>query len=171
MSIVLGIDPGYDRVGWAVGFLHQKDCMIMSSDCIQTDASDTLYTRYEQIFTELSKVIKKYEPDCCAIESLFFSTNAKTAMAVGEARGVIITAMIQHSLPVYNYTPLQIKMTLTGNGKATKKELQYMVHLLTKYEKEPKLDDEFDAMAVCYTHLHTRKTVKNDRISARKISK
>jgi crossover junction endodeoxyribonuclease RuvC len=153
---LLGIDPGYDRMGWSVITQDGPRTALVASGCIQTSREQTQYERYVQLHTELTEILKKYAPVECGLENLFFQNNAKTAMKVSEARGVIITTLLLNNVKVFDYTPLQIKSALTGNGKASKLEVQKMVALLTKSEKLPKLDDEVDAIATALCHAACR---------------
>jgi crossover junction endodeoxyribonuclease RuvC len=107
------------------------------------------------IYREVFSIIEKYQPDVLAIEELFFNTNAKTALIVGQARGVIIVASAQKNLPLAVYTPLQVKMALTGYGRAEKMQIGHMVKTLLKLDKIPKPDDTADALAVALTHAFT----------------
>ncbi len=151
---ILGIDPGYDRVGWCI--LDPSHSPIYSSGCIETDKKTPIFVRYQQIDRELCAVIKKFRPTECGIENLFFQNNAKTAMKVSEARGVILSCLFRNNVDIFEYTPMQIKSAVTGNGHATKPELQRMIKLLTKCEKLPKLDDEVDAIATALCHAASR---------------
>lgn len=161
ISRVLGIDPGYDRVGWCI--LDPSHSTICASGCIETDKRAQIYERYKQIDRELAKVIKKFHPIECGIENLFFQNNAKTAMKVSEARGVILSCLFRNTVEIFEYTPMQIKSSITGNGHATKPDIQRMIKLLTKCEKLPKLDDEVDAIATALCHAASRGV--NRRIS------
>ncbi len=152
---ILGIDPGYDRVGWCV--LSTKGSMktLVKSGCIQTQKTQSFTQRYQHIQTSLESILKEYHPTICALENLFFQNNAKTAMHVSEARGIILGILIQHTIPITEYTPLQIKSALTGNGRATKQEVARMIRLLTITKKLPKLDDEVDAIAIALCQSYT----------------
>ncbi len=152
--IILGIDPGYDRVGWCI--LDPSHSVIRASGCIETDKHASIYERYKQIDNEFVKVIKKFHPTECGVENLFFQNNAKTAMKVSEARGVILSCLFRNHVNIFEYTPMQIKVAVTGNGRATKSEIQRMIKLLTKCEKLPKLDDEVDAIATALCHAASR---------------
>jgi len=151
---ILGIDPGYDRVGWCI--LDSSHSTVHASGCIETNKKAPIYDRYQQIDRELLIVIKKFRPTECGIENLFFQNNAKTAMKVSEARGVILSCLFRNNVDIFEYTPMQIKSAVTGNGHATKPELQRMIKLLTKCEKLPKLDDEVDAIATALCHAASR---------------
>lgn len=160
--IIMGIDPGYDRIGWAVGKIHGSQVQAVSYGLIQTHASESLIQRYQLIDQELSQIISHFQPSEVAIESLFFNKNTSTAIHVAEARGVIISAFFRQKVAVFEYTPLQIKQAVTGFGRADKKAVEKMVLLQLKKclnEKSPKLvDDTFDALAVLLTHSASRST-------------
>lgn len=153
---ILGIDPGYDRVGWCVLEVGGAVQKILGSGCIRSE-STAIFDRYMNIFHTLVNIVKTHQPQECAIESVFFEKNAKTAMRVSEARGIIIASMLLNTVVVHEYTPLQIKAAVTGNGHATKPEVHRMVQLLTKLETMPKLDDEVDAIATALCHAASRR--------------
>ncbi|HKY73791.1 MAG TPA: crossover junction endodeoxyribonuclease RuvC [Patescibacteria group bacterium] len=154
--IILGIDPGYDRLGWAVVRHEGSKTVIVISGCIRTSSQDKTYKRYEHILVELQQILKQFKPQECGIENLFFEKNAKTAMRVSEARGLIIGSLLQHHVEVFDYTPLQIKAAVAGNGRASKQDVRHMLQLLTGHEKLPKLDDEVDAIATAFCHAVSR---------------
>lgn len=147
---VISIDPGYDKVGVAI--LEDKD-VLLYSDCIKTSRDDVFEKRLGLIIERISEVIKKYKPEAMAIENLFFSKNKKTAMRVSEARGAIIQEATSKNLKVYEYTPLQIKIAVTGYGKSDKRQVISMVENLVEIDKEIKEDDEYDAIACGLTCL------------------
>ena len=150
---VLSIDPGYERLGIAVieGAVGKE--RVVYSDCVRTDKKFSHGERLKIIGREIEKVIKKYQPEHLAIETLFLETNHKTAMKVSEARGVMLYEASGHKLEIYEYTPLQIKVAVTGYGKSTKDGVIGMVKKLVKIEKKKALDDEYDAIAVGLTHF------------------
>ncbi len=150
---VLGIDPGYGRCGMAVVEREgQKDSLVFSH-CIETSAKSDFVFRLSKVTGACAELIAKYEPDCVAIEKLYFSANQKTAMRVAEARGALIECATEHGVEVFEYTPGQIKNATSGFGGADKKQIAAMIHLLIKIEKEIKRDDEYDAIAVAIAHL------------------
>ena len=151
--IILGVDPGYDRVGIAIieKLAHEKELAIYS-DCFQTSSKDSIYSRLFSIGQEICKIVKKYSPSVLAIETLFITKNQKTAMRVSEARGIIIYEAIKNGLPVFEYSPMQIKMSITGDGTSDKSRIQKMVKLLVDLPKKEAVDDEYDAIAVALTH-------------------
>lgn len=151
---ILAIDPGFERLGIAV--LQKKQGRqeeLLYSVCFKTSAKLSFSKRLLAIGNEVEKVIKKYNPSALAIETLFFNTNQKTAMRVAEARGVIIFESQKNDLEVFEYTPLQIKIAITGYGKATKEQIASMVsRLIELTDSGKKLDDEIDAIAIGLTH-------------------
>ncbi len=154
---ILGIDPGYARVGWAVLEVQSSKFKVQSYGCIETSKDKKSQERLALVYKQVCALIKKYQPKALAIEELFFTTNAKTAFKVGEARGVIILAGAMQKIPVFSYTPLQIKIAVTGYGKADKIQVGRMMKAILKLEEIPKLDDTVDAIAVALTHAFTKK--------------
>ena len=155
---ILGIDPGYDRFGIAIIEKPARGKeVLLYSDCFQTSAKDTIYERFGQIGAEMNRVIIKFKPDALALETLFISKNQKTAMRVSEARGIIIYEAIRAEVPVFEYTPLQIKVAVTSDGKSDKERVIKMVQILVEMPKKITRDDEYDAIAVALTHSAYRK--------------
>lgn len=154
---IIGIDPGYERVGIAVLEKNKGDRKetLLYSTCFKTSAKLSLPERIFLIGTEVQSVIKKYKPEKLAIEKLYFENNAKTAMGVSEARGVIIFAGKSVGLEILEFTPLQIKNAVTGYGKADKKQVHTMVSKLISLPKTVTQDDEIDAIAVGITGFAT----------------
>lgn len=159
--IILGIDPGYGRLGVAVIKKTNKTKeYLIFSDCIETETSDDIYSRFKDIGQQISMLLDKYKPAEVALESLFIVKNQKTAMRVAEVRGIIIYEIVKRGLPVYEYTPLQIKSAVTGDGASDKIRIIKMIHLLVEVRKKITLDDEYDAIAVALTHSARRAIVK-----------
>jgi crossover junction endodeoxyribonuclease RuvC len=154
---VLGIDPGTARTGWAV--LDQKKSKItaVGFGCFETKKEEGVSERLEKIFNEIKRLIQEYSPEMVAIEEVFFSSNAKTAFAVGQARGVIFLASQIKKVKNCSYSPLQIKKVVTGYGRAEKKEMGEKVVSILKLSEVPKPDDTCDALAVALTHLYLLK--------------
>jgi len=156
---LIGIDPGYDRVGWAVGRLSHGKILLDEFGCIETNKKSSLVARYQQIDESLSQVLQRHQPSDAGVESLFFYNNQTTAMHVSEARGVIISCLFRHGVGFAEYTPLQIKQAVTGNGRADKAAVEKMVKLqLDSSVKIPAktLDDTMDAIAILMTHSACR---------------
>ncbi|MBP6858539.1 MAG: crossover junction endodeoxyribonuclease RuvC [Candidatus Pacebacteria bacterium] len=156
--IILGIDPGYDRLGVAIieknGRNKEK---LLYSGCLQTSAEDDIYTRFGKIGAEVARVISEYSPAALAIETLFITKNQKTAMRVAEARGIIIYEAVRAGIPVHEYSPMQIKSAITSDGKSDKERIIKMVHILIDIPAKKTVDDEYDAIAVALTHsAHAR---------------
>lgn len=144
---ILGIDPGYERLGIAVLESGNKP-RILFSESFKTSTKDLHSERLAQIQKELEKVIKKYKPEILGVETLFFNKNIKTAIKVAEARGIILATAQLNKLKIQELSPQQIKIAVTGYGKSDKKAIMKMVPLLVEIDKNKKmLDDEFDAIA------------------------
>ena len=157
---ILGIDPGIARCGWGIISSQLSVVSCQGYGCIETSAKLPVEKRLEQIHREVSKVIKKYSVDSMSIEELFFNTNAKTAFVVGQARGVILLSASQAGIPIHIYTPLQVKVAVTGYGRAEKDQIGKMVKTILKLESVPKPDDTADALAVALTHASSAKLAK-----------
>ncbi len=153
--IILGIDPGIAIVGF--GIIKKEGSTLKPIDfgSIQTSAKLDTGTRLKQIYDAMNHFFRKYEIDAVAVEKLFFNTNVTTAMTVGQARGVIILSAVEADLPVFEYTPLQVKQAIVGYGRAEKKQVQELVKMLLKLKEVPKPDDVADALAIAMTHAHS----------------
>ncbi len=154
---ILGIDPGIAITGWSV-IDFDKDGKPTPIDygAITTQKGNTVGNRLKEIYEDLNKIIKEFKPEYCGIETLLFYNNAKTAIVVGEARGVVLLVLEQANIPVSEFTPLQVKSSISGYGKATKKQVEENVKLLLNLESIPKPDDVSDALAIsvaCYDRL------------------
>jgi crossover junction endodeoxyribonuclease RuvC len=150
--IILGVDPGIGRCGWGIIKDYNSSQKVLGFGCIETNAGLSLEKRLEEVYSQILKIIKKYSPNALAIEDLFFGNNSKTALVVGQARGVIILASFQNKLSINSYTPLEVKIALTGYGKAEKSQVGQMVKTILKLNSVPKPDDTADALAVGLTH-------------------
>ena len=151
--IILGIDPGIGRTGYAFLKHDGKNTELISCGCITTDSKTPGPQRLLEIKQDLDALIKKFEPDSVCLETLFFQTNVKTAMAVGQARGVAILACAENKLKIIELSPLQVKISATGYGKADKSQVQKMVMTLLKLKKIPKPDDAADACAIAWAGI------------------
>ena len=158
--IILGIDPGIGRCGWGIITVNNSQLTVNNSGCIETRPNSKVEERLLIISTKIESITKKYKPDVLAIEELFFGANSKTALTVGQARGVVLLAAAKNKIPVTVYTPLQVKMALTGYGRADKNQIGQMVKVILKLEKIPKIDDTSDALAVAITHAFSSKLGK-----------
>ena len=141
---VLGIDPGYAILGWGVLDVEGNHFKVIAYDSILTDKDTPMPRRLQELHMGLKEIIEKYKPEEAAIEELYFNNNAKTAIMVGEARGVAVLACADGGLRIAEYTPLQIKQALVGYGRADKKQVQQMVKTILNLEKVPKPDDTAD---------------------------
>jgi crossover junction endodeoxyribonuclease RuvC len=154
---ILGIDPGIGRTGWGVIDMQHAKFSSQNYGCIETAPSVDIPGRLFTLYSEIVDIIKEYSPDALAIEELFFNTNAKTALIVGQARGVILLAASQKNLTIGIYTPLQVKMAVTGYGRAEKNQIGQMVKTILKLPEIPKPDDTADALAIALTHAFSKK--------------
>lgn len=152
---ILGIDPGTARVGWGLIEGNEKSYQMRRYGCIETDKDMQAYHRLSEIYREVLGILRTEQPDQVVIERLFFARNVTTAMAVGQARGVILLAAAHANLPIYEYTPMQVKQVVTGHGRAEKIQVQEMIQLLLKLKELPKPDDAADALAIALTHGFT----------------
>lgn len=149
---IIAIDPGYERIGIAILEKNGKET-ILYSKCFKTKAELPFVDRLELIGREVARIIGEYQPEALSIENLFIETNQKTAMRVAEARGAILYQARILGLEIYEYTPLQIKVAVTGYGKATKTQVMTMVKKLVSGAESIKQDDEIDAIAIGLTHF------------------
>ncbi|OHA17971.1 MAG: crossover junction endodeoxyribonuclease RuvC [Candidatus Taylorbacteria bacterium RIFCSPHIGHO2_01_FULL_46_22b] len=156
---VLGIDPGYGRLGIAVIEKIDGKEKLIFSECFETDSKKEKPERLGEIRVHLDAIIKTYTPSTLAVETLFFSKNKKTALSVAEARGVVTSCASAAGLSVFEYHPSDIKIAVAGYGGADKQQVQTMVQKLLKFAKIVRLDDEYDAIAVALTHLATYRRV------------
>jgi len=157
---ILGIDPGIARTGWAV-LDKKEEPQLKECGCIETKAGIENSRRLEILYRELQKIIKKYKPHKAGIEKLFFNTNAKTAFQVGEARGVVKICLVLNKIEIIEFTPLQIKNSVVGYGRADKNQVQQMVKTILSLEEIPKPDDAADAVAVALTFCFTNREIQS----------
>ena len=157
--IVLGIDPGYAIVGVGVVEYKNSRFSLVSYGAITTDAGVPFNRRLEIIYDELTEIIEKYKPDAMSVEKLFYNSNAKTVIDVSQARGVIMLAAQKTHTPVYEYTPLQVKQSVVGYGRAEKKQVQDMTKRILKLNEIPKPDDAADALAMAICHAHSGSSI------------
>jgi crossover junction endodeoxyribonuclease RuvC len=153
--LVLGIDPGTAITGWGLVRRHGGDLTLVDYGTITTSSEMALPQRLQAIYRELGDIVARHQPDGAAVEKLFFSSNARTAMAVGQARGVALLAMADAGLPLHEYTPLQVKQSVCGYGKATKEQIQKLVQMLLGLDFVPQPDDAADAIAAAICHIHS----------------
>lgn len=151
---VLGIDPGYAIVGWGVVDYARNRFTTVAYGAVTTAAGEPFEQRLDKVYEGVLQIMQTYKPDALSIEQLFFQNNKTTAIAVAEARGVILLAAAKCGIPIYEYTPMQVKQAVSGYGKAVKKQVQEMTRILLKLESIPKPDDTADALAMAITHCH-----------------
>lgn len=151
---ILGIDPGYAILGWGVIDMNGNHFKVIDYGAVTTDSKMEMPDRLKVLYNSLMDIIARYEPEVASIEELFFNTNAKTAILVGQARGVAVLACANSGLDIEEYTPLQIKQGLVGYGRAEKKQVQLMVKTILNLKEIPKPDDTADALAAAVCHGH-----------------
>lgn len=157
-TIILGIDPGFDRMGMCILQKEGNTESLLYSTCILTDKKGSFESRLGEIGTGLTDVLKKYKPSELAMEKLFFTKNQRTAIQVAEARGVVLYLASTFGLSVFEYSPPQVKLAIAGHGQATKDDISYMVPKILGHALDKKLlDDELDAIAIALTHSASRK--------------
>lgn len=152
---ILGIDPGYAIVGYGVVEYDNFRFKTVGYGAVNTNAGTPFCERLEIIYNDLMTVIEKYRPECMSIEKLYFNTNTTTAIDVAQARGCILLAAQKSGIPVFEYTPLQVKQSITGYGKAEKRQVMEMIKSFLSLEKIPKPDDTADALALAVCHGHS----------------
>jgi len=155
--LTLGIDPGTATTGYGLVVVREDRLAFVEHGVISTSKKDEPQARLRVIYLRMKEIILKHKPAVVAVEKLFFGTNTKTAIAVGQARGIILLAAAEQRVPVAEYTPLQVKMAITGYGRADKKQIQQMVKTLLGFDMIPKPDDAADALAIAICHLHSYK--------------
>lgn len=156
---ILGIDPGTGILGWGLIEMSGQKVTPLKYGCVRTPTNHPKMDRLIHIFRSLSDIIEKNKPDEVAIEELFFFKNQTTVISVAEARGVAIVAALQFDIPVFEYTPLQIKQALTGYGRADKKQMQEMVRVVCGLKECPQPDDAADAIAIAICHGQTNQKI------------
>lgn len=160
--IILGIDPGYAIIGWGVLEYNANKFRVIDYGAITTEAHTEFSLRLQQIYLGMNEIFDKYHPDVMSMEKLFYNNNAKTVIDVAQARGVITLSARLHNVPVSEYTPLQVKQSVTGYGRAVKKQVQEMTRIILNLEKIPKPDDTADALAMAICHGHSSGSILNN---------
>jgi crossover junction endodeoxyribonuclease RuvC len=158
---VLGIDCGSRVTGYGVIDSDGADCVFVSCGAIRSKAADPLSSRLKCIYSGIVEVIRKVEPEAAAFESLFYATNVQSALKLGHVRGVSMFAAAESNLPVFEYSPLEVKSAVTGYGRAEKPQVQQMVRALLKLNAPPEPYDASDALAVAICHIHTHRFNKS----------
>ena len=151
---ILGVDPGTLVTGFGVLEENGGGYKVLDFGCVKLSSRDDFPKRLKKIYDELSNVIKRHRPDEFAIEDLFYAENAKVALKMGHARGVAILAAANHQIPTAEYSPREVKMSVVGNGGASKQQVQKMIQHLLKLQQPPEPIDASDALAVAICHLH-----------------
>jgi crossover junction endodeoxyribonuclease RuvC len=146
---ILGIDPGYDIVGWSI---ISNDFKVDDYGIIKTSPADEFDDRLLQIYTSLNKILDEFKPDCAAIEKIFFHKNTKTAIPVAKAVGVIILALKLRGIPYSEYTPIEVKYSITGYGRASKDQIFFMMKRILKLKTNEFQDDAIDALSIALCH-------------------
>lgn len=146
---ILGIDPGVATTGWAIiDFDDNGNPIPVDYGAILTDKTLTISERLSEIYSDLNELVNKFKPEYAGVETLLFYNNAKTAITVGEARGIVLLVLQQQNIPLKEFTPLQVKDSITGYGKANKKQVQESVKMLCNLDEIPQPDDAADAIAI-----------------------
>ncbi len=156
---ILGIDPGYGIVGFGIIDYENSNYKVVDYGVIETPKEEDISVRLAMIYEAIGKLTETFKPNQIAVEELFFFKNQTTVIPVAEARGVILLAAIHSCGEIFEYTPLQIKQALTGNGRAEKAQVQFMVKAILGLEKIPKPDDAADALAVAICHANFNQTI------------
>jgi len=154
---ILGLDPGIGRTGWGIIEVQSAKLKVQHFGCIETAKELSVEKRLQELYERVSAIFKEENLDAFAIEELFFNTNTTTAMVVGQARGVVLLAAAQQDIPISVYTPLQVKIAVTGYGRAEKKQVGQMVKMILGLDSIPRPDDTADALAIAITHAFSYK--------------
>ena len=158
MTLAIGIDPGTATTGYGlVRLMPDGELVAVSFGIISTPKDATPSARLEMLYTDLRKLLKQHKPDTSAVEKLFFARNVTTGIAVGQARGVVLLALEQAGIEIFEYTPKEVKNAVAGYGSAEKRQVQEMVRALLQLDSIPKPDDAADALAIAITHLNTKR--------------
>ncbi len=156
---IIGVDPGLETTGIGILDVKGSSYIPVYCDCIITKTTIPNHERLKQIYESLNNLILRFEPDCLAIEDIFFSANVKTALSIGAARGVSILAGSKNNIDIYEYTPLQVKQAIVGYGRATKKQIKYMLKMILGRGDDffKSKDDAWDAMGIAVCHASMSK--------------
>ncbi|MFZ5975917.1 MAG: crossover junction endodeoxyribonuclease RuvC [Bacillota bacterium] len=153
---VIGFDPGLALLGYGVLDVRgAQEQVLVDCGVVQTGSTLSLPRRLGQVYSAVTELVQAFRPDAVAVEELFFNKNVKTALTVGHARGALLSAVIQYTDEIYEYTPLQVKQAVTGYGRADKQQIQQMVKALLRLQDVPRPDDAADAVAVALCHANT----------------
>jgi crossover junction endodeoxyribonuclease RuvC len=152
--VIFGIDPGYAIVGCGIVRYERNNFSLMGYGAVTTDKDTPFNQRLTKIYDDITELLEKFKPDAVSIERLYFNTNQKTAIDVAQARGVIVLAVEKAGIPIFEYTPLQVKQSIVGYGRAEKQQVQEMTRMFLHLDKIPKPDDAADALALAICHGH-----------------
>jgi len=155
--VILGVDPGTARLGWGIVNSQKANQTVGPYGCLETKSSQSDSARLKQLFNQFTQLLKKFKPDVVAIEDIFFFKNQKTVIQVSQARGVVLLAAQLQNISTSSYAPLQVKLAVTGYGRADKRQVQQMTKSILKLSSIPKPDDTADALAVALTHAFSYK--------------
>jgi len=161
--IVIGIDPGIERTGIGIVKKESNKYDLIFNKLIKTSSKDSYYFRLNKIFNDFSEILSSFKIDQASIEKIFFAKNVKTAMSVSEVRGILLLALTMNNIPIFEYTPLQIKQSLVGYGNATKDQVKKLIQIILKLDKIPESDDIADGIALAIIHLNISKTFSKIR--------
>ena len=161
--LILGIDPGIAIVGYGLVRYENNRFTPIDYGAIETHASTPTVDRLIQVHEELYRIVEQYKPDVAAIEELFFQHNQTTIINVAQARGALLMALARHQVPLFEYTPMQVKQAVTGYGRAEKGQIQTMMKMLLGLPALPKPDDVADALAIAICHAHSHKNIRSFR--------
>ena len=167
--LILGIDPGYAIIGWGLIRFERGKYIPVDFGAITTEAGTPFNRRLELIYDQLNELLDTHHPDVVAVEKLYFQTNAKTAIDVAQARGVTMLALQKHGVPVFEYTPLQVKSAVTGFGQAQKPQVMEMTKRLLRLKAVPKPDDTADALAIAICHAQYGGTTLKQTLLKREV--
>lgn len=167
---ILGIDPGYAIVGYGVLEFDNMRFKVINYGAITTEPEMPFDKRLEEIYDDMCRVLDMFKPDCMSIEKLYFNTNITTGIDVAQARGVIMLAAVRRSVPIFEYTPLQVKVAVTGYGRAEKHQVQEMTKNILHLKEVPKPDDTADALAIAICHGHTGGSRMSELICANEVT-
>lgn len=162
--IILGIDPGLAISGYGILNYTGNKFEVIDYGCIETESCEEFPKRLKHLYDSYTSIIDMYKPKAVAIEELFYNKNAKTAMAIAQARGVHLLAAENKNIPLYEYTPLQIKQGIVGYGRAEKRQVQEMVKVILNLKEIPRPDDAADGLAAAICHAHSLKFAENFKI-------
>ncbi len=167
---ILGIDPGYAIVGYGVLEYDNTRFKVINYGAITTEPDTPFDKRLAEIYNDICSILNMFKPDCMSIEKLYFNTNITTGIDVAHARGVTMLAAVQRGVPIFEYTPLQVKVAVTGYGRAEKHQVQEMIKNILRLKEVPKPDDTADALAIAICHGHTGGSRMSELMRANEVA-